>query len=166
MVLYLKALSKADGKNIYEMLQEIDGSDNGFNNEVKGIPYKEFNNWLVRNEHFSKGIGLEDWMVPQTIYWMFNGQTPVGYGRIRHRLNENLKQYSGHVGYAIPLSQRGKGYGNELLRLLITECSKMEIKHIQVGVNFSNIPSNKVVRKNGGKLNKVTETKNIYLINL
>ncbi|MEN1937863.1 GNAT family N-acetyltransferase [Paenibacillus sp. 102] len=166
MKLYLKALSKDDGKKIYDMLQEITPNDNGFHNEIHGVSYQEFNLWLERNEGFSRGIGLEGWMVPQTTYWLFYNQTPVGYGRIRHRLNENLKNNSGHIGYAIPISQRGKGYGNELLRLLLKECSKMGIKTVQIGVNISNIRSNRVVQYNGGILSKVTENKNIYHINI
>lgn len=110
MPLFLKALTKCDGKIVYEMLQEIDENDNGFKNEVKGLSYEDFAGWLSKNEQFSKGLELESWMVPQTIYWMYNDQTPVGYGRIRHWLNDNLKEHSGHIGYAIPITHRGKGW--------------------------------------------------------
>ena len=164
--LYLKSLTKCDGKIIYDMLQEIDGNDNGFKNEVQGMSYENFTDWLSKNEQYSKGIELKDWMVPQTIYWMYHDQTPVGYGRIRHWLNANLKEQSGHIGYAIPQTQRGKGYGNEVLRLLIQECFNMNINPIQVGVNLSNHLSNKIVKNNGGVLHKVTSTKNIYHITL
>lgn len=133
MKLYLRALSKNEGKQIFDMLQEIAPNDNGFRNEMHGVSYQEFTVWLERNEGFSKGIGLEDWMVPQTTYWLFHNQTPVGYG-------------------------------NELLRLLLNECSKMWIKPVQIGVNISNIRSNRVVQHNGGVLVKGTENKNIYHI--
>ncbi|WP_226577680.1 GNAT family N-acetyltransferase [Halobacillus litoralis] len=166
MSLHLKALTKWDGRMIYEMLQEIDDNDHGFKNEVKGKTYEEYGEWLSKNEQFSRGSGLETWMVPQTIYWMYYDQTPVGYGRIRHWLNDNLKENSGHIGYAIPLSQRGKGYGNEILRLLIHECYDLKINPIQIGVNPSNKPSNKIVKRNGGVLHKVSKTKNIYHITL
>ena len=43
--------------------------------------------------HTTQGLELESWMVPQTIYWMYHDQTPVGYGRIWHWLNENLKEH-------------------------------------------------------------------------
>ena len=164
VALYLKSLSTSDGKMIYDMLQEIDENDHGFKNEARGLSYQDFARWLKRNEQFSKEVGLEEWMVPQTIFWMYHDQTPVGYGRIRHWLNEHLEERSGHLGYAVPFTHRGKGYGSELLRLLIQECSNMGINPIQVGVNSSNHPSNKLVQKNGGVLHKVTETKNLYLI--
>ena len=98
MALYLKPLSTSDGKMIYDMLQEIEENDHGFMNEVNGLSYPDFARWLKRNEQFSEGIGLEEWMVPQTTYWMYHDQTPVGYGRIRHWLNEHLEERSGHLG--------------------------------------------------------------------
>lgn len=162
--LYLKPLKRSDGERIYEMLQEIEANDNGFNNEVKGKSYESYKDWLYKNEQYSKGEGLEDKKVPQTTYWMYSGEVPVGYGRIRHRLNDTLEASSGHVGYALPKSQRGNGYGDELLKLLIKECFKMGILPIQVGVNKENKPSNAIVLRNGGTLYKQTETKNIYHI--
>lgn len=163
MELYLKKLSINDGKIIYDMLQKIENK-NGFNNVVNGMPYEEYKIWLKKNVDMSHGIGLKDWMVPQTSYWMFVSGTPVGYGRIRHWLNNNLEANSGHIGYAIPLSHRGKGYGNELLRLLLEECDKLKISTIQVGANKENERSNNAILYNGGILVKETSTKNIYHI--
>ncbi|MGP9039401.1 GNAT family N-acetyltransferase [Cytobacillus kochii] len=161
---YLKKLTIDDNREIYEMLQDISQSDNGFHNEVNGLSYDEYTTWLEKNDQFSEGIGLEEWMVPQTTYWLFYNSIPVGYGRIRHYLNENLKSNSGHIGYAIAQSYRGKGYGHRLLKLLLQECTELGIKTVQVGVNKSNVASNKVVQNNGGVLVKNAKKKNIYHI--
>jgi predicted acetyltransferase len=164
MGLYLKELSKEDGKEIFDMLQEINQNDNGFHNEVYGTSYEEFKIWLDKNEGYSKQIGLENWMVPQTIYWFFSDNKPVGYGRIRHFLNDNLQKNSGHIGYAISRSQRGKGYGNKLLKLLLKKCLFLGIKDVQIGVSKSNYRSQRLVEYNGGELIRTTENKNIYQI--
>ncbi|GCD13143.1 GNAT family N-acetyltransferase [Clostridium tagluense] len=164
MKLNLKKLSTDDGRMIYDMLQEIESNDNGFHNAVKGMSYEECKIWLRKNADMSEGIGLKEWMVPQTSYWMFIGEMPVGYGRIRHFLNDNLEANSGHIGYAIPSSHRGKGYGNELLALLLKECDKLKISTVQIGANKNNERSNKVIVNNAGILVKETCTKNIYLI--
>jgi len=164
MKLNLKKLSIDDGRIIYDMLQEIESSDNGFHNDVKGMSYEEYTIWLRKNADMSEGIKLEEWMVPQTSYWLFFDETPVGYGRIRHFLNDNLEANSGHIGYAIPSSHRGKGYGNELLALLLKECDKLKISTVQIGANKNNERSNKVIVNNGGILAKETSTKNIYHI--
>lgn len=36
-------------------------------------------------------------MVPQT-FWLYDGNEPIGYGRIRHYLNDNLKIQVGILG--------------------------------------------------------------------
>jgi predicted acetyltransferase len=164
MGLYLRKLSKDDGKEIYEMLQGINHNDDGFRNEVYGLSLKKYKLWLKKNEGLSKGIGLEKWMVPQTVYWLYFNNNSVGYGRIRHYMNENLKNNSGHIGYAIAKLHRGLGYGDKLLKSLLQECFQLGIKTVQVGVDISNVRSNKLIQKNGGVLYKVTNTKNIYKV--
>ncbi|MBQ6830790.1 MAG: GNAT family N-acetyltransferase [Clostridia bacterium] len=162
-MVYLKKLSKNDDIKIYNMLQEIDANDNGFHNKVFGMDFQQYKKWL-ENEYAVDNGKLEDWMVPQTSFWMYDGNEPIGYGRIRHYLNDNLKNTSGHIGYAIRKSKRGQGYGNKILRLLISECMKLEINQIQIAANKNNILSNKVILKNGGVLFKENKEKNFYHI--
>lgn len=161
----LVKLSENDGKEIYNMLQEIDANDNGFHNNVKGMPYEKYLSWLKENADFSNGIGLEGWMVPQTTFWLFNDGIPIGCGRIRHYLNDTLRKDGGHIGYAIAYSNRGKGYGNKILKLLLAECRNMGIHEVHIGANKNNERSNKVIRHNDGVLCWETATKNYYIIN-
>ena len=146
------------------MLQGIAGNENGFHNNVKDMPYEQFKNWLIENVNYSNGTGLEDWMVPQTTYWLFDDDTPVGIGRIRHYLNDSLRKDGGHIGYAISYIYRGKGYGNEILRLLLVKTNEMGIREVHVGANKDNEKSNKIIKTNGGKLIRETEEKNYYTI--
>ena len=166
MNVYLKELSKTDGNEVYNMLQGIENNDNGFMNKVKGMSYENYKSWLLENENYSKSIGLQDWMVPQTTFWLFCDEIPVGIGRIRHYLNENLKKDGGHIGYAISSKYRGNGYGNKILELLIKECSKMKIIEIHIGANKENERSNKIIVHNGGELCRETELKNYYIIDM
>ena len=145
------------------MLQEIDANDNGFQNKVFSIKYDDYIKWL-KNECAVDDGKLEDWMVPQSSFWMYDDDEPIGYGRIRHFLNDNLENTSGHIGYAIRKSRRGQGYGNKILKLLIDECMKLKINQIQIAANKNNILSNKVIIKNGGVLFKENKEKNFYHI--
>lgn len=164
-MLYLKKLHSSDGKDIFFMLQEIAFNDNGFHNKVNGMRYDEFKIWL-QNEYEVDNGKLEDWMVPQSTYWLFDDGTPVGYGRIRHYLNDSLAETSGHIGYAIAKSQRGKGYGNAILALLKDEAKKLGIAQLQIGAKSDNERSNKVIIANGGILFREKNGKNFYHINL
>ena len=163
-MLLLKKLSENDGKDVYDMLQGIGQEENGFANSVKDMPYEEFIPWLKRNAEISNGVDLPDWMVPQTTFWLYCDDKPVGIGRIRHYLNESLKENGGHIGYGIAAPHRGKGYGNEILRLLLIESKKMGIGDILVDPYKFNESSNKVICSNGGKLVRETDTKNYYII--
>lgn len=164
-MLFLKKLHFSDGIDIYNMLQEIALNDNGFHNKVNGQNYDEFKMWLL-NEYEVDNGKLEDWMVPQSSYWLFDDAIPVGYGRIRHHLNDALAETSGHIGYAIAKSKRGKCYGKTILALLIDESKKLGITQLQIAANTDNDKSNRVIIANGGILFREKEGKNFYHINL
>ena len=164
-MIYLKKLSTDDGRDIYDMLQEIAANDNGFYNKVYGMSYEQFQEWLEREYAVDKG-DLGYWMVPQTSYWLYDNEKPIGYGRMRHYLNDNLAKTSGHIGYAIRYTERGKGYGTKLLSLLLNECRMIRIKEVQIGANSDNIASNRIIVKNGGILFRASENKNYYRIEL
>ncbi len=162
-MIFLKRLSLDDDIKIYEMLQEIDSNDNGFHNKVNGMTYEEFGEWLKKEYAVDNGE-LECWMVPQTSYWLYDDEKLVGYGRLRHCLNDNLAQTSGHIGYAIRKSERGKGYGNIILTLLLEECKKLNIEKVQIGANVSNTASNKIIINHNGSLIRCENNKNFYCI--
>ncbi|MCL2507633.1 MAG: GNAT family N-acetyltransferase [Oscillospiraceae bacterium] len=166
-MLYLKKLSKNDGQDIYDMLQGIESNDHGFHNNVKDMPHEQFTDWLRKNADYSNGMGIEDWMVPGTTYWLFDDEIPVGCGRLRHCLNENLRKNGGHIGYAVSCPHRGKGYGNALLRLLLTEAREMGISEVLITTSKDNERSNKVILTNGGKLTSgEIDEKNYYVVNI
>ena len=162
-MLYLKRLSFTDGEDIYQMLQEILPDDNGFHNKAYGMTYEQYRIWL-QNEYEVDNGKLEDWMVPQSSYWLYEDDIPVGYGRIRHYLNDFLKENSGHIGYAIRKSMRGIGYGKKLLELLVKECAELGIESIQLSANIDNVASNKAIKYNGAILIRSTLQKNFYII--
>lgn len=162
----LKQLSLEDDADIYSMLQEIPAEENGFYNEANRLTSDKYTAWLKQQINICKGINLPDWMVPQTTFWLYCNSVPVGMGRIRHYLNDKLKIDGGHIGYAIAPSHRGLGYGNELLKLLLHECDKLNIKEVHIGANKNNERSNKIIILNGGVLHRTNEHKNFYIIAL
>ncbi len=134
-MLCLRRLDPSDGEEIYIMLQEIARDDNGFRNKANGMTFDEYKAWLTKEYAVDCGK-LEDWMVPQSSYWLCDDNRPVGYGRIRHYLNDALRENSGHIG--------------------ITE--------VQISAREDNIPSNKVIVRNGGILQRMTNGKFFYKI--
>ncbi len=162
-MLCLQPLSLTDGWEFYDMLQRIGPKENGFINHANGIPYADFPAYLVKKVNMSRGIGLEDWMVPASTYWLMNDGIPVGQGNLRHRLTDALREAGGHIGYAVACHQRGKGYGKSLLRLLLEEARRIGItEEILVTAYPGNTASRRVAEACGGDLRRETEERVYY----
>ena len=153
----LHKLSIKDDVDIYDMLQEIPKLENGFRNSCNGKSYEDFKKWLVKCDRISKGIDLVEGMVPQTVYWLYIDDKPVGMGKLRHKLSDTLMEKGGHGGYAIRPSCRFKGYGKLLLKLLLKEAIKLGISSVYLTIQNENIPSIKVALANGGIIHEKTD---------
>lgn len=162
-MLYLQLLSLTDGRDGYDMLQRIGADENGFRNSAHGIDYADYPAWLEKKVNMAQGIGLEDWMVPASTFWLMADGVPVGQGNLRHRLTDALREGGGHIGYAIDPIHRGKGYGKELLRLMLAEARKMGItEEILVTVYPDNTASRRVAEANGGEIRRETAERVYY----
>ena len=162
-MLYLQPVSLTDGREFYDMLQHIGAKENGFLNSAYGIPYADFPAYLKRKVDMAQGVGLEDWMVPASTFWLMADGVPVGQGNLRHRLTDALREAGGHIGYAVASNYRGKGYGKELLRLMLEEARRIGItEDILVTAYPGNVPSRRVAEANGGQLRRETEERAYY----
>lgn len=159
MCLKLVQLMENYDHGIYEMLQEIPQNENGFINPIYGKSFEQYLLWLQKCDEDSKQAEIVDgWKVPQTTFWLLNNEYPVGYGKIRHLLTDKLREDGGTIGYSIRPSERGKGYGNELLRLLIKECAKFGIQTALLTIHKDNFISKKVALQNNGVIKSENET--------
>lgn len=84
---------------------------------------------------------------------------------IRHRLNDYLLNFGGHIGYSVRKSERQKGYTTEMLALALIECMKLNIKRVLITCDKDNIASAKTIINNGGILEGSGITQR-YWINL
>ena len=147
----LKKLSADDGMDVYTMLQEIPKEENGLVNNANGLSFAEYKDWLQKKYAESQQTGLVDgWKVPSTTYWLYVDGKPVGFGSVRHFLTDALREAGGNIGYGIAPKYRGKGYGKELLRLLLEQANQIGIDKALVTINLNNIASKSVALANGG----------------
>jgi predicted acetyltransferase len=166
MILELRELCIKDGDDIYDMLQEIGPGENGFMNNAYGLSREEFHVYLEENIDHSKGINLPPGYVPQTTFWLYTGSKPVGMGKLRHYLNNSLREHGGHIGYCIRPTERRKGYGKLLLGEVIKEARKLNIPKALVTCFEVNKGSRGVVEGNGGRLADITDGECHYWIDL
>lgn len=107
----------------------------------------EFIHRLLNAEHKPRP-GL----VPETTYWAILNNEVVGRISLRHFLNDNLKEFGGHIGYEVRPSQRRKGIATTMLKLLLATPRAQSIGELLLTCAPFNIGSNKTILSNGGVL--------------
>lgn len=89
--------------------------------------------------------------MPQSTYWLVNNRDlVVSIVRVRHRLNERLLQYGGHIGYYVHPSERGKGYGKLALRFGLERLGQLGVDRALLTVNPTNTLSKRIILANDG----------------
>ncbi len=164
--IWLRQLTTSDGPLVYRMLQRIPPIENGFYNGAHGLTYEQFKMWLQRQDEISKGINLEPDMVAQTMYWLIVDHIPVGIGKLRHELNDMLRETGGNIAYSIEPQRRGLGYGTLLLEYLLQEAKEMNQKEVIVTAYNYNYKSIHVAKRNGGVNYRITDLKHYFRFRL
>lgn len=154
MSLYLKKMNYDDLDKEYDAIKKIPREENGFENKYHDVSKEDFINKVVPERiDISNEINVPEGRVPDTYYFLWNDNEIVGLFKIRHYLNDFLRQGAGHIGYCIVPEFRGKGYASEGLKLAIDICKKLiREDEIYLSVHKSNPASLKVQIKCGAYL--------------
>lgn len=151
----LRPASEQDGEKELLFLKSVPQTENGFGRPANDDDLASLDNFklaLANLVRISHGESLEPDQVPQTIFWIDRGDDIVGILKIRHRLNDKLRnEGGGHIGIGgIRPEYRGQGIGTKALQLAIEKLRDMGEKDIIVSVHKDNIASRRVIQKNGG----------------
>jgi predicted acetyltransferase len=113
-----------------------------------GRDYETWLSWLEDNSH-KESCPVGD--VPQTLYFLINGDNKLlGAASIRHYLDVTNIREGGHTGYGIRPSCRRKGYGRQMLELVIEKLNERGISSILITCDSDNEGSVGVILGNGG----------------
>lgn len=112
-----------------------------------------YSDWLMEIKRAADESQCEADDVPQTFYWLKSSDGNIlGASSLRHYLNKSNIIDGGHVAYGIAPEYRGRGYGNEILKLAVEKLIEMKIYRILVTCDADNFASQKVILNNGGVL--------------
>ena len=106
-------------------------------------------------------------LVPATQFFFIrkSDNKLVGMIQIRHRFNDYLEKYAGHIGYSVRPSERRKGYAKEMLRMTLPFCREIGIDKVMITCIDGNIGSEKTILANGGvyeyTINEPNENKDL-----
>lgn len=150
-MIYLKQLNIDDCLKEYNFFKSM-SVDDSFENEYKDVSYEEFiSRCIPERLDASIGKNLKEGYVPDTYYFLWEDQQIIGLFRIRHYLNDFLKNGPGHIGYGVLPEYRNKGYASKGLSLAIEICKELlpkYEKYIYMSCDLSNIGSLKVMLNN------------------
>ncbi len=148
----LRELNFNDEQAFFQGMKEWDEKDLSWYTFVwkPGMAYSEM---LMKLHNDKNGINIPAHFVPASkLYGIIDDKTIIGRVSIRHKLNETLLRRGGHIGYSVAPRFRKKGYASEMMEQSILYCKKIGIEKLLVTCASDNIPSWRIIEKNGGIL--------------
>ncbi len=88
--------------------------------------------------------------VEESIFWLMDAGDYIGRVSVRHRLDEDLFNFNGHIGYDIRPSRRKQGYGKKALQLALLKAREFGLPRILITCNWDNEGSRKIIESGGG----------------
>lgn len=118
--------------------------------------YENFNEWLAANVRNRCEDTADEGMIASSTYIVIDkdmhDKKIVGMVDIRHRLNDYLLKYGGHIGYSVHPELRCMGYAKAILNKALQYCKNLNIDKVLITCNNNNIASEKVIKSNSGIL--------------
>lgn len=152
-VLYKESFIEAMGE--YQA-QETGDRRRSYDLEMAELHYG-FPSYVSRLLEESKGKHLPAGFVPQTTYWMVDGEEFIGRVSIRHSLTKDLMKVGGHIGFDIRPSKRKMGNGKKILELALPLAKYFDLEKVLITCNENNIASKKIIEANGGVLENIVK---------
>jgi predicted acetyltransferase len=110
------------------------------------------------------GKNLAPGRVPETFLVAEVEGEIVGRVSIRHKLNEYLRNFGGHIGFVIRPKFRNKGYATEILTLALEISRNLGLTRVLVTCDDMNVASATVIERCGGVLeNRVQKEPGILM---
>lgn len=151
--MHLEPASLTAPRGLAELLADLGNGENGFNGTAVGRGEMTIPEYLQSCVDMTDASRLKPGYVPQTVFWVIDeAGEAVGLVRVRHYLNDKLRDRGGHIGYYIRPSQRGKGYATQALRLALVELRQIGEVRAMLSTDMTNLPSRRTIEANGGVL--------------
>ena len=118
--------------------------------------------WFARTKPWcdNKEKGLIEGQPVSFHYWAVDDGKFIGEFQLRTEFPEKVMLDIGSIGYAVRVSEWGKGYGTEILRCGLKIAKEHGMEKVLLTINDKNTTSIHVCEKLGGKLEDIIEAVN------
>lgn len=113
---------------------------------------------LIDDEWFSRTKNLYDKKETGQIkpisfhFWAVDGEKFIGEFQLRTELTQEVMTGIGSIGYAVRVSEQGKGYGTEILKQGFHIAKEHGMDKVLININDENLVSAHICEKLGGEL--------------
>ncbi len=118
--------------------------------------------WFARTKHWydKKEQGLIDGQPAGYNYWVVDDGRFIGEFQLRTEFTTKVMSGIGSIGYAVRVSEWGKGYGTEILRQGLKIAKSHGMERVLLNINDDNKASIHVCEKLGGRLQDIIQAEN------
>lgn len=97
-------------------------------------------------------LAVPEHLVPATqfLFVRKNDDRLVGMISVRHKFNDYLAKFGGHIGYSVRPGERRRGYAKEMLRMTLPFCREIGLDKVMITCIDGNIGSERTILANGG----------------
>ncbi|MFM8330924.1 MAG: GNAT family N-acetyltransferase [Candidatus Methylumidiphilus sp.] len=149
----LQAITEKPPPGALGLLAALGDGENGFGGTAVGGEPGRLADWLEYCVHLANSPPLSDDFPQQHNFWLLDAEgQAIGLIRMNPRLNAELLNWGGHVGYYIIPAKRRLGYGKTALRLALNELRRRGVKRALITVETHNVASRRIILKFGGIL--------------
>ena len=108
--------------------------------------------WFLRTKDWydKKEKGFIEGQSVSFHYWAIDDGKFIGEFQLRTEFTEKVLNDIGSIGYAVRVSEWGKGYGTEILRLGLEIAKEKGMEKVLLNINDSNVASIRLCEKSGG----------------
>ncbi len=153
MALRLRPLRLDDEADALRARAELEAD--GFTFLLDWKPAQPWVTYLQELERRRRGLDLPADRVPATFLAASVGPDLVGRVSIRHRLNDFLLNFGGHIGYAVRPSYRRQGFAGEILGQALIIARAEGVERVLVTCDEDNAISTRVIERHGGVLEDI-----------
>lgn len=152
MAVLLRPVRPEDGPALRDAVARMEASDPGWTFAVgfrPDIDMADYARWI---DGLRTGRTLPDGWMPRSYFLAWSGDALVGCLSLRHALDDGLRLYGGHIGFAVLPHHRGQGHGHAILAAGLREAAKLGLRDVLLTCSDVNVGSIRILEAAGAVL--------------